>query len=95
MRWWLIQQESEGKHVLFSAQDIRNNSKLNIDGAVTARRADRWCSPGRDLRVSVPVLTHAEERLCIYESFSRALLLQKQLIMLWPLKGATQYDSTE
>lgn len=56
--WWLTQQQqSDHNHTLFSMQDIRNNSEFNISGAVTPGGADRRPSPGRDLRVAVPVLT--------------------------------------
>lgn len=66
-RWWLMQQQSHNDHMLFSVQDIRNNSKRNISGAVTSGGADGGPSPGRDLHVTVPVLTHPTRPLsCLW-----------------------------
>lgn len=87
-----MKQHSDNHNTFFSMQDIRNNSKLNISGVVTTGGADRRRSPGRDLHVTVPVLTQPDERLCVYESwrsdapgFSTSLLLLNELMLL-------QYD---
>lgn len=51
--------------MLFSMQDFRNNPEFDISGVVTTGGADGGPSPGRDLHVTVPVLTHLNESVCV------------------------------
>lgn len=96
--WWLMQQLSDDNHMLLSVQDIRPNSKLNIGGVDATGGADRRPSPGRDLHVTVPVLTDPDQRLCICWILTFCWSVQEllnELMLLWLWKGATQFDSAD
>lgn len=57
----------DNNRVLLSTKGVKDNPALDISGFVATGGADRRPSPGYDIHLAVPVLTHPDERDCIYE----------------------------